>query len=301
MNYIHEDQLKKLSMGELTKKVAELPDFMTSEADLPAAGLSENAILQMKLSFLGEDESFAFGIKKENDVTYLYGTNGSQVIFFEGDDSPFYAKPGEITNSMYKAVASRINEQLRQTPEMLQKRARKKAVREGQERINALQYVPDDFDEALQLLYRTVASYEEFRGALSPSTLNMSNRNLTRLGRATIAFDDDPVNYADMGDVTIFRACPPDSEIGSGDWVTLNEQYAIEHAERFSDEGFEVISENVPGSHVFTDENDENEQIYVSNNTWSVESTIELWDALNVDNKPQKSYEEKSQSYRRGR
>ena len=50
--------------------------------------------------------------------------------------------------------------------------------------------------------------------------------------------------------------------INTGDWVTLNRQYAIEHGKSNLNNKYKILSKTVKASQVFTDGNDLNEWGY---------------------------------------
>lgn len=57
--------------------------------------------------------------------------------------------------------------------------------------------------------------------------------------------------------ITIYRAVPKqfaDEDIYTGDWVTPNKEYAMQHGKRF-DDGFHIIEKTVPAKHIWTDGN----------------------------------------------
>lgn len=61
--------------------------------------------------------------------------------------------------------------------------------------------------------------------------------------------------------VKIYRAVPKGiKKINSGDWVSINKKYAIEHGERILDGDYEIIEDTVTAKQLFTDGNSVHEQ-----------------------------------------
>ncbi|WP_231738062.1 hypothetical protein [Myroides odoratus] len=61
--------------------------------------------------------------------------------------------------------------------------------------------------------------------------------------------------------ITVYRAVPKGvSEINSGDWVSINKEYAIGHGENHLNGKYDIISKEVKVDNVFTDGNSINEQ-----------------------------------------
>lgn len=61
--------------------------------------------------------------------------------------------------------------------------------------------------------------------------------------------------------VTVYRAVPKGvTEINSGDWVSINRDYAVEHGERHLDGEYDIISKELTADQVFTDGNSMHEQ-----------------------------------------
>lgn len=62
-------------------------------------------------------------------------------------------------------------------------------------------------------------------------------------------------------EVTVYRAVPKGvKEINSGDWVSINKDYAKEHGERILDGNYDIIEKKLKASQIFTDGNSMHEQ-----------------------------------------
>ena len=59
--------------------------------------------------------------------------------------------------------------------------------------------------------------------------------------------------------IKIYRAVPnnikSDSSINSGDWVTINKRYAIQHGESTLYGNYKILTKVVPAKHLYTDGN----------------------------------------------
>ena len=164
---------------------------------------------------------------------------------------------------------------------------RTKETRRRQERLKDIPAMPADFDQALQELADWSENFEEFQKALNPDMFDISDRNLTRLGRATMSLDPEFETAGDEGTVTIYRALPEGENIEAGDWVSFDEQYAAGHESNVGEEGGTTISIEVPADEVYTPGADENEWVYIPKNTWGdIESIGELWQSLTDGSKP---------------
>tara|TARA_R110000744_G_scaffold380326_3_gene500759 strand:+ start:23923 stop:32688 length:8766 start_codon:yes stop_codon:yes gene_type:complete len=160
-------------------------------------------------------------------------------------------------------------------------------TRRRQERLKTIPAMPADFDQALQQLADWSENLEEFKKALNPDMFDISDRNLTRLGRATMSLDPEFENAGDEGEVTIFRALPEGEEIEAGDWVSFNEGYAAGHETNVGEEGGTTVSIEVPADEVYTPGADENEWVYIPKDTWGdITSIDELWQSLTDGSKP---------------
>ncbi len=91
--------------------------------------------------------------------------------------------------------------------------------------------------------------------------------------RGASLYGDRGTTYSDQESVTIiqssrnkpdvqikiYRAIPksvkPDSSINSGDWVTINRRYAIQHGESNLNGQYTIITKTVPAKHLYTDGN----------------------------------------------
>lgn len=164
---------------------------------------------------------------------------------------------------------------------------RTKETRRRQERLKDIPAMPADFDQALQELADWSENFEEFKKALNPDMFDISDRNLTRLGRATMSLDPEFETAGDEGTVTIYRALPEGEDIEAGDWVSFDEQYAAGHESNVGEEGGTTVSIEVPADEVYTPGADENEWVYIPKNTWGdIESIEELWQSLTDGSKP---------------
>ncbi|SHH64189.1 hypothetical protein SAMN02745129_2639 [Ferrimonas marina] len=132
------------------------------------------------------------------------------------------------------------------------------------------QPVPADFTAAVQHIAQHARDLAMFREMLSPSMFDLSDRNLTRIGRAAQWFGREEADtLAGQGQVTIFRKVPSGRgyEIESGDWVAIDPGYAEGHSPQNQNVDGEVLSMTVPGEHVFMGV-DANEWVYINPVDW---------------------------------
>jgi Fe-S cluster biosynthesis and repair protein YggX len=194
-------------------------------------------------------------------------------------------------------ILSRVFREIREQDPAIQEQQRiekikRTEINRRQRRLQDVPKMPADFDTALQELADWAENFEEFKAALTPDMFDISDRNLTRLGRATMALEPDEYETAGRGDVTIYRALPQGEEIEAGDWVSFNEDYAAGHETNVGEEGGETISVEVSGEEVYWYGADENEWVYIPEGTWHVDSLEELWDNLTEGKKPLRYKEE---------
>ncbi len=67
------------------------------------------------------------------------------------------------------------------------------------------------------------------------------------------------------GSLKVYRAVPTDVEDGrlrNGDWVSPTREYAQEHGERYFEDGFRILEQNVPVKHLYVDGNSIHEYGY---------------------------------------
>lgn len=160
-------------------------------------------------------------------------------------------------------------------------KVRRKETGRKQRRLQNIPKMPADFDEALQELADWAEDFEEFSAALSPNMFDLSDRNLTRIGRATMALEPDEYENAGSGEVTIYRAMPMGEEIEAGDWVSFNEEYASGHESNVDKGNAYTHSMEVDGADVWWPGADESEWVYIPSNTWgNVKSLEDLWHGL---------------------
>ncbi|MCP5058977.1 MAG: hypothetical protein GY937_19920, partial [bacterium] len=187
-------------------------------------------------------------------------------------------------------ILSRVFREIKERDPAEQERLRVQSLR-GEEtrrrqgRMRDVPKVSPDFDIALQELADWSENFEEFKNALTPDLMDLSDRNRTRLGRAAMALTPDDYENAGSGRVTIHRAMPTGEEIEAGDWVSMDQSYAAGH-ESNVDGDASTVSIEVDGTEVWWEGTDPHEWVYIPSDTWNVESLEELWDGLTEGSKP---------------
>lgn len=155
------------------------------------------------------------------------------------------------------------------------------------ERRHRLENYPElsgNFWGDIHTLFDYCDNYSEFHELVEATSVHsMNDRHLSRLSRATIAFDEDVMDQLASG--RVYRAVPVDvDDIEAGDWVTFSEDYAECHANEMREYGeeYHVISLDVEeGLYMLTDQN---EYVFLPQDLWGGSSSLkEVWDNLNVD------------------
>ncbi|MDK9793758.1 hypothetical protein [Vibrio sp. D431a] len=148
-----------------------------------------------------------------------------------------------------------------------------------------------DFWDDLETLYRYTDNFEEFNALVAgTNTHNLRDRHLTRLGRATLGLKDNHTED-DLCSGTMYRAVPLNvTEIEAGDWVAVDESYAIDHMRGLEGNGEKshVISAE-SGDNGMVMVTDGNEYTYVPEGLWGGAANLkEVWSEMNVENKPER-------------
>ena len=164
------------------------------------------------------------------------------------------------------------------------KRRTESVRRQRQVKLKQLPPVPDDFWEAIEHMANWSSCYDEFKALFKHSMFDLSDRNLTRLGRATVALNFP--NKENNEEVTVYRALPTGYLIEEGDWITTQQDYAEIHLQKCLNNQGINLAENVRADEIY-DTGDPNEQVYIPKDTWkNFDSLKEIWDSYNVTNKP---------------
>ena len=211
----------------------------------------------------------------------------SEVSTEQDPNSDLTPSQGITTNILSKLFRDARNADPVEIESQRVRNLRTTETRRRQERLKTIPEMPADFDQALQQLADWSENLEEFKKALNPDMFDISDRNLTRLGRATMSLTDEFETAGTEGEVTIFRALPEGEEIEAGDWVSFDEQYASGHETNVGEEGGTTVSVEVAADEVYHPGADENEWVYIPNDTWSdITSVDELWQSLTDGSKP---------------
>lgn len=164
-----------------------------------------------------------------------------------------------------------------------------KSVKASRERrLEEYPTLSGDFWEDVHTLYEYSDNFEEFNNLISgTSPHSMRDRHLSRLSRATLAFDMDE---DDTSGGTMYRAVPKEvDEIGAGDWVTFDRSYAESHMREMEEygESYHIISAEATDGEVVMI-TDANEFTYIPDGLWGegANSLGDVWDELNAEDKP---------------
>lgn len=167
-----------------------------------------------------------------------------------------------------------------------------------QNRLKNAPPCPAQFEAALKHVYDYAESREEFFSlTLGADSVDLSDRNRTRLGRAMLGLPDNKKDVATVGErretITVYRASPRNTRIEAGDWVTLSRGYAMGHARAYNgalknkDEALTISQKTVSADSVLWDEASIDEYFYVPSDLWGdLKSEDDLWKKINTENKP---------------
>lgn len=224
-------------------------------------------------------------ISEQGAVAKLYYREGKDTLFIQEKD------PEQALSFLVRVIGREFEEMKNEIPELAieqdYERRKKQQNRLVQNKIQSLKSncdeIPDDFWDAIEHIYDWASNYDEFRKVLSIGDASVFGyRALERLQRATTALED-PNDY-NGNQAVIYRGLPSGEVIEEGDWVSYSESYASEH-ESNSENGI-TISEVVYEDEIY-EGGSPDELIYVPRDTWKgADSLKDVWDMVNVDNKP---------------
>ena len=155
----------------------------------------------------------------------------------------------------------------------IEKREKDRRVK-NQARAEDVPELTGEFDEDISALMNWSRCFREFSDIINGNMLNISNRALHRIGRATYSLCNDPIGGEE--EMTIYRAMPVDKQIEAGDWVSNSFEYAEGHLSNTDGASF-VESLDVPQNEVYL-ATDGNEYLYIPAGTWDdFDSLEDLW------------------------
>lgn len=173
----------------------------------------------------------------------------------------------------------------------IEKRKRKRQA-EIERRYSEIPELTGDFQDDIKTLCEYSKNREEFKEFLrmAGGVFDMSNRNLTRLSRASICFEGESIaENCNNEDVRVYRAMPLGSIIEEGDWVTLHRDYAEDHEKSLIDEPETVVDYLDVSSNDVYSINDQNEAVYAPLDSWmGAKSLNEAWAIFSPPGKPLK-------------
>jgi hypothetical protein len=282
------------SIESLLTVIKDSPDFIPLEKITEA--LHKYSIVELNGNagsyfdnFKTEDDSLLFAIKKERSII-LVGQKATAVEVLFTKDKNFIMKHTDDDMSKLCKVLNRVHhEAYLNVPENVINKDYENRLAKAQHRAKelfiALGPIPDEFWSALEFIADASPNYEAFHEQLfNVSMFDLSDRNFTRLSRATIALGNE--NKPSDSTVTAYRALPDGYSIETGDWVTTDKQYADDHLEKKLDGQGCVASIEVSGDTLY-ETSSVNEQVFVPRGTWdNCESLKDVWDMYNHNKKP---------------
>lgn len=183
-------------------------------------------------------------------------------------------------------ILSKLNKDMVEiTPHLKREKIIRDTVRKERiRRDNRLKNVPEmspDFWQALHDLGNYADNFEEFKLLLSPAMDDISDRNFTRLGRASEILDEGLVDLYSNQDIeiTVYRCLPVGEEIEAGDWVSTDYNYALSHSSNVKGE-YEVVEASIPANEIICGA-DTCEMYYAPRDIWKdCESLVDVWKSV---------------------
>lgn len=239
-----------------------------------------------KISAFHEKDQFIIGFKDENEIISI-GLKGSFCIIEKNKESEL-----DITTMSFDeggGFLSRLLSKMHSDMiELVPKLKREKVIRDAQRaenlrrqnRIKNVPEMPSDFWKAIHELADYSENFMEFKLLMSCAMDDISDRNLTRLGRASeILLDESDLYLNSRCEVAVYRCLPKGCSIEEGDWVTTSYDYALMHASNVRGE-YEVVEEYLPGDELICGA-DENEMYYAPREIWGdCESLEDVWKSV---------------------
>ncbi|CAH7416208.1 hypothetical protein VCHA53O466_50317 [Vibrio chagasii] len=188
-----------------------------------------------------------------------------------------------VINKLHRGLKQSGDPALRQQAEAF-KAFSGKVKRERDVRLENYPELSGEFWPDVTAIYEYSACFEEFNALINGTSVHdMSDRHLSRLSRATLAFAGEK-----LGSGTVYRAVPVGvDDIEAGDWVSMSEDYCESHAEEMRSYGeeYHIISKEAHSEVAML--TDENEYVYLPDGCWDgAESLGEVWNEINTENKP---------------
>jgi hypothetical protein len=265
-------------------------------------------------------------IAKEADKGFAMDAEGHAYTIFKGRVIDHKQKDAsEAVKMSHNMLRNLIGEMRNNDPAEMQRRQeqeRRDAIENARaKRVENAPKLSGDFKADLQALADYAENFEEFERLLTADMLDTSNRNRTRLARATIALEPNAITAANVVEnepalvedyslygtpgekavastlqskskqATIYRGMPADQKMEAGDWVSFSKAYAKGH-ESNVDGKAATKQKTVSKEEIYWYGADVNEWVYVPKGTFGEVKTLrELWESLGQGNKPE-SYPE---------
>jgi len=240
-------------------------------------------------NFKKSDDSLLFAIQKEHSII-LVGEKATAVEVLFTTDKNFIMKHTDEYMSKLCKVLNRIHhEAYLNVPENVINVDYEQRLAKAQHQVkvvfDTLGPIPDEFWPALNLIADALPNYEAFHEQLfNVSMFDLSDRNFTRLSRATIALGNE--NKQSNSIVTVYRALPYGYTIEAGDWITADKHYADAHLEKTLDGQGCIVSIDINEDELY-ETSSVNELVYVPRGIWrDCRSLKDVWDMYNHENKP---------------
>ncbi|EPP20213.1 hypothetical protein L910_2412 [Vibrio fluvialis PG41] len=235
--------------------------------------------------FSEQGDSLFVGIKFENSIISI-GMNGSFSIVKQTDNGFEFTKH---SYDRYKGFISKVLSDMHKdmidlSPKLKVNQAIRAATNaenlRRELRIKNVPPMPEDFWEAIQRLADYSENFQEFQILLRPNMDDISDRCLTRLGRASEILERDPDLLSDDDyEFTVYRCLPAGKEIEAGDWVTTDIEYAKAHISNVKGE-WEIIERSIAGNELIVGA-DPLEMYYAPRSIWGdLRSIQDVWKSV---------------------
>lgn len=233
------------------------------------------------------DQMSILGIRTPTSLINL-GINGDFQEITKVDDKTLMIETlrFEESKGYICRLLSKLNKEIVEiTPEL----KRDKVIRDAkiaekirrERRIKDVPEMPADFWQAIHCLSDYADNYQEFKLLLAPAMDDISDRNLTRLGRSSEILDVDASDLYSNNSclVTVYRCLPTGEDIEAGDWVSPDYDYALSHSSNV-DGAYEVVSAEIPANEIICGA-DPSEMYYTPVDVWEgKESILDVWKSV---------------------
>jgi len=264
-----------------------------------------NVLMVIDPKAASSKSDFSFKDKMMANATVFFLSDGSYqaVINKDGNDKSFKANYTDTSGcGVLRMLSEYISYEKNNNPAERIKgeiaKLKDEEYARKWKRKDSIPPSPSGFWETIEHIYRYCESREEFFDlTLGADSVDLSDRNRTRVGRAMLGLPDNKAQLSTAGSsretAVIYRASPRHSRIEAGDWVTLSKSYAATHARAYNgrtgcgEDKLTISQKTVPASSVLWDGANDDEYFYVPSDLWGeMKNEDDLWNNINTERKP---------------